>query len=447
MTENPFFHRGPIHDPDYFYNREAEVKQVLEMVHKRQSVAIVGPRKIGKTSLLLYISHPEVAQRVLGQDRYLFMYFSCESVGDLGLEGLFALILGQVTDGAARLGYHLPIPERPVSFLDFRQVLRGISGRDKELNVVLLLDEFELLTRNRELSERLFPGLRALAQESVVTYLVVSQRPLTQCTDEYSPFFNIFSQLPLPLCHTSGGQQLIERTLSKVGGSFLPETYDGILELGGGHPFFLQVVGYWALELQTTKGAPLSREDFRTLTRKVQSEVEGHLKYSWSHLAPDEQYVLTALPVAQNEVAYQEQLKALSALCLIVKEGERYRYFSPLFRDFVRRQKVPNILQAGPFVLVLPLQRALLREKPLPLSPRLFAFLSYLVEHPGRVVSNEELDREVLALPEERQQYQYMGDDRLKSTIRELRRALGEEADRIVNKWGVGYTLEIQPEE
>jgi DNA-binding response OmpR family regulator len=118
----------------------------------------------------------------------------------------------------------------------------------------------------------------------------------------------------------------------------------------------------------------------------------------------------------------------------------------------VRRQgnvpkEKPEILQAAPFVLVLPPQRVLLREEPLPLSGRLFSLLRYLAEHQGRVVTNEELDRQVLTPPEEREGYEYLSDERVKAAIRELRRALGDEADFIINKRGVGYMLQIPTEE
>jgi len=140
-------------------------------------------------------------------------------------------------------------------------------------------------------------------------------------------------------------------------------------------------------------------------------------------------------------------LESLASLCLIIKENGRYKYFSPLLQDFVRRQEVANTLQAGPLVLSTTHQRALLREESLPLSTRQFALLYYLMDRQGQVVSNEELDREVLASSEERQEYEYLSDERLKSAIRGLRTALGDEKDYIVNERGVGYKFQIQSEE
>jgi DNA-binding winged helix-turn-helix (wHTH) protein len=299
------------------------------------------------------------------------------------------------------------------------------------------------------LGEEFLSGLRALATKFDAAYLTVSQRPLATFTKyHHCPFFNIFLQLKIGLFDESESRDLIEGTLAGVEGIFPPDIVKGILELGGGHPFFLQVVGYWALELQATKGAPLESEDLRILAQTVRGQVESHFEYYWRHLDPREQYVLAALPLVQSEETYREQLEALACLCLIVKEDDQYRCFSPLFQDFVCRQKVNDILQAGPFVLAPLPQRAVLRGKPLSLSTKQFSLLSYLMEHQGQVVSNEELDWRVLSTSSEgEQEYEYLGDERLKSAIKGLRTALGDAADCIVNRRGVGYIFQPSKEE
>jgi DNA-binding response OmpR family regulator len=180
----------------------------------------------------------------------------------------------------------------------------------------------------------------------------------------------------------------------------------------------------------------------------VRGQIESHFEYYWRHLTPQEQYALITLPLIQGQEIYREHLMSLASLCLIAECNGHYRYFSPLFRDFVRRQIVDHVLQAGPVTLDLKCQRGLLREEPLELSSREFALLKYLMQHQGQVVSNEELDREVLASTEEQPNYVYAyNEERLKSAIRELRKALGDETIRLVNQRGVGYMLQIPTEE
>jgi DNA-binding winged helix-turn-helix (wHTH) protein len=447
MIENPFFHRGPIRDVAYFHNRRRESKLILEMLSKGQSVSITGPRKIGKTSLLFHISQPQTMQQYgLDLASHLVVYFDCQGLGSLKLEEFYALILEEIASQAAQQG-HPPInPERPASHLEFERVLR--KAFDQKLKLALLLDEFELVGENRDLGTELLSGLRALATKFDIAYLIVSQHPLVAFTEHFAPFFNIFIPLKIGLFDESESREMIEKSLMKAGATFPSEVINHVLELGGRHPFFLQVASYWALELQATKEASLESKDLHILAQTMRAQVESHFEYYWRQLTSQEQYILAALPLTQNEVAYHEELDRLVCLCLIIEENSRYRYFSPLLRDFVRRQKVENLLQAGPFVLALPHQRALLRDELLPLSARQFALLSYLIKRQGQVVSNQELDREAMwTSPEEQWRYVYLGDERLKSAIKGLRKVLGNESECIVNKRGMGYIFQLPPQE
>ncbi len=448
MIENPFFHPGPIRDSAYFYNRKKETKRIFEMLGRGQSVSITGPRKIGKTSLLFHLSRPEVVrQHGLDPTRHLVVYFNCEGLGGLKLEEFYSLILEQIAIQVAPLGYHFTHPERPVSYLEFERILH--RAFDQKLKLALLLDEFEVLGENQAMGTELLSGLRALAAKFDIAYLTASQRQLDTFTEDYySPFFNIFVPLRLSLFDVAESRELVKGAMARVGAAFRPEVVDGILELSGRHPFFLQVVGYWAAELQMAKGTALESKDFHIVKQTVQGQIEPHFRYYWKNLSPQEQYILATLPFLQQVEGQQEQLEALVHLCLIIKQNGQYHYFSPLFRDFVRHQKLEGLLQTGPFTLSLTHQQVLLRDKPLPLTTKQSALLTYLIEHQGQVVSSEELDREVMATsPEEQRQYEYLGDERLKSAIKGLRKALGDEADCIINRRGVGYMFQLPLEE
>jgi DNA-binding winged helix-turn-helix (wHTH) protein len=449
VIENPFFHRGPIRDPEYLYNRVRETKLALQMLGKRQSVSVTGPRKIGKTSLLFHISRPEVMQQHgLDPAQHLFVYVNCEDLGRLSRDVLYTLLVGEIADRAAQQeGHHIATPEHPISHLEFERAIGKTFRQNKDLKLILLFDEFELLSQNQSLGFEFFSGLRALATRFNIAYLTVSRRPLlTLLHDEdYSPFFNIFVPLKLGLFSKAASRELIEGSLAKAGATLPSTIVDSVLDIGGGHPFFLQVGGYWALELQEIKGAPLETRDIHLLSQSVQGQIESHFAYYWSHLIEREQYVLAALPFTQEEERYREELEMLTSLCLVVEEMGRYHYFSPLFRDFVRRQGVKHLFQAGPFVLDLADQRVLQRDEPLSLSTSQYALMAYLMERQGQVVSSEELDREVLwASIEDREKYQYLGDERLKSAIKGLRKALGEDATCIENKRGIGYVFRVR---
>ena len=60
IGENPYYHRGPIRDARHFYGRARETALALQMVKNRQSVSVIGPRRIGKTSLLFHLADPTI---------------------------------------------------------------------------------------------------------------------------------------------------------------------------------------------------------------------------------------------------------------------------------------------------------------------------------------------------------------------------------------------------
>jgi len=192
MIENPFFHRGPIRDPTYFYDRKREVRRILEAPSRGQSISLTGPRKIGKTSLLFHISQPEVLQQYgIDPARHLFVCFNCDGLGSLKLEEFRTLILKEVAGQAAQRGYQVAGPEHPISFGEFGGAPRGLF--DRKVKLALLLDEFEVLGRNQILGTELLSGLRALTTKFDIAYLTVSQRQLAAFTAKgYSSFFNIF---------------------------------------------------------------------------------------------------------------------------------------------------------------------------------------------------------------------------------------------------------------
>ena len=59
-VRNPFFHRGPIRQRDCFFNRHHEVGQALGLLSSLQNVALIGQRRIGKTSLLFHLANPAI---------------------------------------------------------------------------------------------------------------------------------------------------------------------------------------------------------------------------------------------------------------------------------------------------------------------------------------------------------------------------------------------------
>ncbi|MFH1635510.1 MAG: hypothetical protein ABIG63_16085, partial [Chloroflexota bacterium] len=87
--DNPYISRGPVRTPDLFFGRVHELNEIAAFLRGNQSVSIVGPRKIGKTSLLFHLVRPEVWPSLGLLEDNLFIYLDCEVLGDLELEDIF----------------------------------------------------------------------------------------------------------------------------------------------------------------------------------------------------------------------------------------------------------------------------------------------------------------------------------------------------------------------
>ena len=98
--EHPFFHRGAIRDPAYFYGRRRETRLLLSLVRNAQSVSVLAQRRIGKTSFLLHVSHPTVLRRHgESPEQYAFAFVDCQGRSDLPEGDFCRLLLRSLVNG------------------------------------------------------------------------------------------------------------------------------------------------------------------------------------------------------------------------------------------------------------------------------------------------------------------------------------------------------------
>lgn len=439
-NSNPFFHRGPVHDRAYFFGRRQETGQILSLLSNGQSIALIGQRRMGKTSLLFHLANPEVfSQHGLSLNQHLFVYIDCGGLVGLDQPGLYRLLLEEIAEVLAERGANpgslvLPDEANPLTYRTFERALRELTRQGWQL--ILLLDEFERLSRNPHLDPDFFSGMRALTARYPIAYVTASKQPLLELTYAdasalSSPFFNIFATIRLGLLTEDEARDLLT-TLAATGGlTFDPSLLDFLLDLAGPHPLFLQIAGFHAFELQQTKEITPTHAGYAALRERFYASVEEHYNYYWRYLSAAEQRLLATLPTAPT--SQSELVRRLEQTGLIVRRNQGYDYLSSVWRMFAQAQAIPGLLQAGPIAVDKNQRQALLHGQALTLTPTQYALLTYLVEQSGQVVTNEVLEQAVWA-------EEYIEDpERLKSVIKGLRQALGAEAARLENVRGVGY--------
>ncbi len=341
---NPFFSRQRITDPSCFYGRQREIESLYSAIVTQQCRSIVGERKLGKSSLLTAVAQPAtMAQYGLDPARTLFVYLDLEGMLSAEREDFWIEVLDRLStvlppmastlrDQAQRL-----LESDGLRFTTIRRLLRRL--RDTGLDLVLTLDEFEGLARNPNFEPDFYGELRSLAGELGIVYLTSSKRGLYELTYHHtdtlsSPFFNIFSEMPMGLMPEDEARGLLE-TLSREGqgAGFCEEEIDLALELAGPHPFFLQIAGYHLYELPS-RGEPQIPDAYDRAARRFVAEAEDHYRYLWSQLGQEERQALLSPNTASEPLR-----KALLAKALIRLVGERYIPFGHAFAVFVEGRR------------------------------------------------------------------------------------------------------------
>lgn len=442
MVGNPFYNRGPIKEPSFFFDRQTEVGRALDLLRRGQSLSVIGQRRIGKTSFLNHVSHPEILVRHgLRPEKFLFALVDCQELASRSQNENYARIVEAIEERLPVTG-PASLPEmvgaRSAGYETLRQIVRHLHRVD--VQVVVVFDEFEYMTRNAGLDASFFPSLRSLTAVHNVAFVTATRVPLVRLgyartTDVGSPFFNYFFPTQLGLFELGSCRNMVQ-TLVKRGEVELDEAVvNWIVQVGGNHPFLTQVAGYWAWELWCQKRS-LEPRGMEGLQSAVYEDMEGHFLYCWHHLTQREREALVSLPSESRTPAVERLIQ----LGLVVEERGYYRPFSPLFAVFISRQSLPDVLRAGPLRFDLRQRQVSVNDHPIDLSPSQYVALRLMVERSGQLVSYEELEQEIW--PEE----VYQGPERIKGLISKLRTALGLVGEYIGNRRGFGYVLELPPE-
>lgn len=428
-ADNPFFHRGALRDASDFFGRDAVVAEVLGLLRNRQSVSIVGPRRIGKSSLLMHLCRPPVRQPFgIANDKMRFVLIDCQELSVSPAEEVYEIIHAGLLSAEANTAQPAAVPG---TYRALDRTLRSLAQQN--IGVVILLDEFELLAANPELSPHFFARLRGLTTKHGLAFITASQRPLYAVTaDEAilsSPFFNIFVTVSLGLYSEAEARGLLDARMAHRSPSFPPDLCDHLLELVGYHPFFLHIAGYHAFQALQQGDDPADDNFRRALDDAVEIEAHSHLNYLWRNLTAEEKY---ALVTKDGPI---DALRLLEQQCLIHMVGDKMAFTSQILHRFVRRQVVDSVIQAEPFVIDELRHRVHVDGSEVSLTNSQFDLLSCMALQAGHVVPGSILEQavwgdEVLDDP-----------DRLKTLIKRLRRAIEPYGNWIVSERGVGYAL------
>jgi hypothetical protein len=271
---------------DLFFGREFEVRTITQSI-PNSSVAVLGGRRIGKTSILHQVS------------AHLCETYSCHYMDWHPIRDYDTLF--------RTLAYHWPsigeLEPEPVSFHSVVAELRDDGP------LILVLDEIDALLRfDIENDELLFKTFRSLSQEGVCRFIFSGERVLSNQLKygSKSPLFNFCGQrIQLGYLDRRSARQLVTRPMEWMNIDLRDResVVEGILDLSSCHPRLVQYICHNLIERINREGVRFIIPEHVERIAASNEFREEYLHTVWGDATPFEK----ALTLALEEVAVTQQ--------------------------------------------------------------------------------------------------------------------------------------------
>ena len=287
--QNPFGLRGGI-EPERFIVPEGMVRAIAEDIVKKQSVSIVGPRMIGKTSLLKFLASAQCRayyQDESGQSPVLrFAYLDLQEHSGKSRDQLACEIARAVSET-------LPGKKRfqESTHAEAMAWIKQTTGRRRVGSPlwILLFDEFDRVIELNGIDKTLFDELRALPQHYNLCFVIASRRkiidlPLPQSVST-SPFFNFLKEHFLSVWDASTARTLMFKPRGTELRLFTDDDFAFVTRLTAYHPLLLQISCYALFHARHAGGN--QSIDYSQVHDSYMQEAESIYRYYWHHEISD----------------------------------------------------------------------------------------------------------------------------------------------------------------
>lgn len=312
MPTNPYLNRRPILEAEEFVGREHEVRWLLERLagpHPPQNCALTGLRRMGKSSLLKFLAHPEGARArypelVHDPERLLVRYVDLSLVGTARMDAEEAdtATVGALLRALRGGTGEAPRPaERVAPDAGWHRHWEALEDAVIELcdagwQPILLFDE---LTNAAPWSLRLANALRSLTAHGRVAFVTASLHPLHELLTEgkMSPLYNLFSTLPLGPLPADEARRLLVEPAARLEARWSEGLVAGLLEAVGGHPDLIKMAGARLWDQWQASG---SEPPATQVLEALRADADALFTSMWDHLhTTDAQAAMAALATGQ----------------------------------------------------------------------------------------------------------------------------------------------------
>ncbi|MBU7028410.1 MAG: AAA-like domain-containing protein [Theionarchaea archaeon] len=350
--KNPFIFSRPITDPKNFFDREEELGEIFKGIRNQYNISLIGERKIGKTSLLNMVCHPD-KMREYGVNTEKTLIVSIDSSDIEKGESisvwrhLLSLLYEEIQDENVKEELNGKVTS---SYVRFSDVVKTLSHVEKD--VVLIFDEFEAIGKN--MKSDFFENLRHLAQKPKLTCIVSTCRDLLRMTKDRavgsSPLFNVFVTYFLGLFSENQSKGFIKIKFKNM--EIQEKHINSILEICGPHPFFIQLFCSLLFESLIDEESNLTFQDAIKKTIPAFTEYSDiHFKYYWSRFDETEKDILLdiALEKKTDHDFEYNIVHDLERRGFLVRNKGKYKIFSRIFEEWILKHK-KRIKGQNPFI-------------------------------------------------------------------------------------------------
>lgn len=223
----PYATAGEVEDERMFFGRG----QVLNELYQKPRHLLIGPRRIGKSSLLRRLAERTRELARMGEIEREVIYLDFMDVDDARTAAW------RLVD---KLGINVPAGAGGEQL--FLDLLRRRYA-DKKRKGVILIDEFDRLARDdAQRGHRLVKGMRTLQAEGVCSFVLTGFEYLyRENLDQTSPLYNFATVRIIGPLDRASTHALVTEPMERVGVRFEnKELVERIFEQTGGYPSVVQ---------------------------------------------------------------------------------------------------------------------------------------------------------------------------------------------------------------
>lgn len=325
IVQNPYGNRSALHSEDSFFGRSKELADTYNRLVSGMSVALAGERRMGKSSVLNALKFQAHRSQFGIPENWCFPSMDAQSIGRCTEQQLIKHLLSRMKQNCDEI--KLQTADRD----GLRQAFETFANN--RLHAVVLLDEFDVLTSNENISPDFFGVLRSLSAEFQFPFVVAfreSNLDKLIWTDEVgSAFLNVFGSVFIGPFQPDEARQLILTPAARYGIEFSEDEVAWILAIAGYLPFFIQIACYHLFSARQRN----DRTAFESLEDLFILEASPHFRYLISCLTHRERSALAAF--IRDSAADARALEQLVMKGILVRSAGELRLFSTAFKDSV----------------------------------------------------------------------------------------------------------------